>query len=47
MGNCPGGELSWLGVILVENRSGGELSWLGVVLVENHSGGDCPGWESS
>ena len=48
MGNCPGGELSWWGIVLVRNGRGGEfvlvrkLSWWGVVLVRN-----CPGEELS
>ena len=37
MRNCPGEELSWLGMVVV-----GSLSWWGIVLV-----GNCPGGELS
>ena len=42
MGSCPGGELSWWGVVLVGNCPGGELSLWQIVPV-----GDCPGGELS
>ena len=48
MGNCPSGDLSWWGVVLVGSCPGlgscpsGELSWWEIVLV-----GSCPGGELS
>ena len=35
MGNCPSGELSWWGVVLVGSCPGG-----GIVLVGNYPGGE-------
>ena len=51
VGNCPSGELSWLGIVLVGivlvgSCPGGELSWLGIVLVGIVLVGSCPGGES-
>ena len=42
MGNCPSGELSWWGIVLVGNCPSGELSWWGLVLVGSCQGGNCP-----
>ena len=56
MENCPSGELSWWGIVLVRivlvgNCPSGELSWWGIVLVGNCHGGElvgsCPGAELS
>ena len=42
VGNCPVGDLSWWGLVLLGSCPIGELSWWGVVLV-----GTCPGGELS
>ena len=42
-GNCPGGEFSLLGVVLVGSCPSWELFWWGVILAGNY----CPGGKLS